>query len=326
MMGPCWQACPHGHVAVGTRTRSDIFNRRDALVLQIPRAVVVRGGAHEVADVYRGTSGEHGVREQDALHEALSVDCVQARESLGLLLRLHDLDVVGVDGDVVVRQKEVLGDHPPRGDELVLVAASLDGREPVQLLLAVLVRLRGLNEDVASLCPGQLHHHDVDHPLDLAIGPLAECGLALGELLGEIFQALEGALAPRGGVDLVLAQEFRQLFLLQTNRRVHKRGEVGGVGLRDLDVLGEALVFRHPREIPGLTGESAVGGRSNSVQHHAVGGGHLSGEDLLPVHGVHARVHGGLEGLLECLNGDGLPLDATVDHAQHVLRQPVGRL
>mmetsp|Transcript_41856 Transcript_41856/g.119711 ORF Transcript_41856/g.119711 Transcript_41856/m.119711 type:complete len:321 (+) Transcript_41856:296-1258(+) len=320
MMGPCWQACPHGHVAVGTRTRSDIFNRRDALVLQIPRAVVVRGGAHEVADVYRGTSGEHGVREQDALHEALSVDCVQARESLGLLLRLHDLDVVGVDGDVVVRQKEVLGDHPPSRHELVLVRAPLHGGQAVQVLFAFLVCLRGLDEDFAGLLLRELQHHDVDHALDLAIGRLDERALARRELLGEVLQALVGALAPRSGVDAVVLEELVQLLLLQTDRRGHERGEVSVRRLLEDDLLRGALRLSHPAEGPRLVLEGAVRAGREAGQDGGVGHRHLAGEDLLAVHGLDAGVERRVQGLLEGLHGGAGPLDVAIAHAQHLLR------
>mmetsp|Transcript_2413 Transcript_2413/g.5113 ORF Transcript_2413/g.5113 Transcript_2413/m.5113 type:complete len:288 (-) Transcript_2413:1583-2446(-) len=268
--------------------------------------------------------GRASLRDDDALHEALPVDRGEARVSLGLLLFLHDPHIRRVDRDTIIIEPQILLDHPPRGVELVLVRAPLDGREPVKLLRVFLEGFGSLDEHFASVFPGQLEDDDVDHPGDPPIRLPDQRRLALHEFLGEVCQGLVGPGAPVAGLDLVLLQELVQLLLLQPDRRVDEGREVLvlTVGPQP-DALRLAPCLSHPLEDSHLLAmlELELGApahEAQALQHRLIGRQNLPANHLLPVHGLDAGVGRRVLGLLERLDRRRAPPDLAVAHAHHV--------
>mmetsp|Transcript_117297 Transcript_117297/g.328307 ORF Transcript_117297/g.328307 Transcript_117297/m.328307 type:complete len:500 (-) Transcript_117297:217-1716(-) len=232
---------------------------------------------------------------------------------------------------MVVVQLEVLLDHPSGGVELVLIGPTLDGRQPIQLLLAVLELLGGLYEEIARIFPRELQHHYVNHPSDTPIGLSDQRGLTLDELLREVGQGLERARAPRAGVQLVLLQEFVQLFLLQTDRRIHEGGEVLVAVDVQLDALRRTPRLSHPLISPRLAALAEgklrrSAGETKAGQDRLIGRRHLPADDFFSVHGLDAWVGRRILGLLIGIDGRCVPLDLAVAEPHHALGQTLSGL
>mmetsp|Transcript_117284 Transcript_117284/g.328236 ORF Transcript_117284/g.328236 Transcript_117284/m.328236 type:complete len:852 (-) Transcript_117284:87-2642(-) len=256
--------------------------------------------------------------------EPLSIDGRQPGVRLRLRLLFNDPHVLLVDLHRILVDPQVAHDQTSRREELMLVVAALRRGQTLQDLLAVLHGLLSLDDHVAIL-PRDLNDDDVDDALNLTVGQLLQCRLALHQLLGEVLQRPGGADAQAARVDLVRLHELLELVHAQTDRRIDQRGELAVMRERRLDAPRRALGLGEPR-IGGLVAlavrrHELAAANAETLEHLRIRALYRARQDLLAVDALHTWVGRRVLDLLEHLRVRGVEGHIDVGEAQP-LHQP----